>query len=360
MKHPRQPSQALRSPGNPEAPAPATVAEPPGLASGSGSTPRTVIRGESSAGPAVSEPHPTAPAWAAVTDWLNCTFPLPETRESINAFFRDFLAIVGEGFAPLKETGRGLHGWQRSFSIGATTAALAIGGQNGKALLSLPGGACTRAGEEAWPALVDLLFGRYGATITRWDGAIDDFHGIHSVDWAVEQYLADQFNTGGNRPSCKQFGNWIAPDGTGRTFQVGRRRNGKLIRVYEKGMQLGDPLSPWVRWELELHNKDRVVPWDVVLNPGGYVAGAYRCTSWVTVSEKACRIRTAKATARISYDALVHHARQAYGPLINVMQAVEGSAERVLDRLWRDGKPSRLDVPMPPEFGQVRRPSSTE
>jgi len=90
-----------------------------------------------------------------VTDWLNCTFPLPETRESINAFFRDFLAIVGEGFAPLKETGRGLHGWQRSFSIGATTAALSIGGQNGKALLSLPGGACTRAGEEAWPALVD-------------------------------------------------------------------------------------------------------------------------------------------------------------------------------------------------------------
>jgi DNA relaxase NicK len=48
---------------------------------------------------------------------------------------------------------------------------------------------------------------------------------------------------------------------------VGKRKNGKLLRVYEKGKQLGDESSPWVRWELELHNRDRVIPWEVLLEP---------------------------------------------------------------------------------------------
>jgi phage replication initiation protein len=285
-----------------------------------------------------------------VTDWLNCTFSLPDSRESIAAFFQAFTAVVGDRFAPLKEKGKGLHGWERSFTLGSTGALFAIGGQNGKAFLSLPGGACTRVPVEGWLGLVDLLFGGYAATITRWDGAVDDFHGNHSVDWAVEQYHANQFNRGGRRPTHNLHGDWLTSEGAGRTLEVGHRKNGKLIRIYEKGKQLGDRRSSWVRWELELHNKDRVIPWDVVLNPGGYVAGAYPCTAWVT--EKACRIRTAKASAVINYDALVYHASQQYGALINVMLAVEGSPENVIDRLWRNGKPARLQIPVPPEFHQ--------
>ena len=112
-------------------------------------------------------------------------------------------------------------------------------------------------------------------------------------------------------PSSKQHGSWIAPDGTGRTFEVGKRKNGKMIRIYEKGNQLGDPNSPWVRWEIELHNKQRELPWDVLINPGPYIAGAYPCTRWV--SDEASRIRTIQKTAKIGYDALMHYARQAYG-----------------------------------------------
>ncbi len=51
------------------------------------------------------------------------------------------------------------------------------------------------------------------------------------------------------------------------------------MRIYEKGKQLGDPESPWVRWELELHNTDREIPFDVLLQPGRYVAGAYPATA---------------------------------------------------------------------------------
>jgi len=121
-----------------------------------------------------------------------------------------------------------------------------------------------------------------------------------------------------------------------------------MIRIYEKGKQLGNPNSPWVRWELELHNRDRVIPWDVIANPGHYVAGAYDATSWI--DDTTCRIKTAKKTTRIAYDASVESARNSYGPLINVMFAHEGSAEKVIEKLIRDGAPKRLDIPVPPEL----------
>jgi phage replication initiation protein len=182
----------------------------------------------------------------------------------------------------MTECGRGLHGWKQSFNLGETGAKLAIGGQNNTIFLNLPGEICTLIFLDAWPVLSTLLENHYSASTTRWDDAVDDYEGQHSVDWAVEQYLANQFNAGGNRPSCEQKGTWIEPDGRGRTFYVGRRKNGKLIRIYEKGIQLSGPTSPWVRWEVELHNKQRVIPWDVLINPGPYVAGAYPCTQWVS------------------------------------------------------------------------------
>ncbi len=33
----------------------------------------------------------------------------------------------------------------------------------------------------------------------------------------------------------------------------------KMLRVYEKGIQLGDLGSPWVRYEVQLGSRDRVV-----------------------------------------------------------------------------------------------------
>ena len=80
----------------------------------------------------------------------------------------------------------------------------------------------------------------------------------------------------------KQIGNWVNPDGSGRTIQIGKRASGKLIRIYEKGMQLGEPFHPWVRWELELHSNSHDIPWDVLIEPGRYVVGAYpNALAWV-------------------------------------------------------------------------------
>ena len=307
------------------------------------SDPRLVTRGESLYTPLLS-----TPADSAITDWLNCTFLMPNTPEAMKPFFSMIRDILGDKFARIIDRKRGHIGWKQSFDIGESSAIFAIGGQRGTGFLQLPGQACTLISKTNWLELVWFLDQVMNAKITRWDGAVDDYQGTHSVDWAVEQYQAGQFSTGGNKASCTQFGNWLEPDGRGRTFVVGRRKNGKMIRIYEKGKQLGNPNSPWVRWELELHSRDRLIPWDVIANPGPYVAGAYATTHWIC--KEASRIKTFQQTTKISYDALVQHAKNAYGPLINIMNAIEGSPEQVISKLIGKGKPKRLKTPVPPEL----------
>ncbi len=277
---------------------------------------------------------------AALTDYLNTTFPFNPTQESIIQLVEYFRLFLGVPFGSLQERKGGLHGYKTSFDIGKTGGMFAYGGQRGTALVSLPGSACALIGD--WEACYHLFCEILEARITRWDGAVDMFDGSPSVDDAVEWYKAGQFNAGGNKPSCNQQGNWIEADGSGRTFYVGKRKNGKLLRIYEKGKQLGDSSSPWVRWELELHNRDRIIPWDVILEPGKYLAASYACMGWVNEIQE--RIRTTRNTATLSYKHLTHYARQAYGPLLTVMLEVEGSAEAVIEQLKRPGVPSRLQL----------------
>ena len=283
-------------------------------------------------------PKPDGNPYAAITDYLNVTFPFSVSPEAVQGFFDRFSAVAGGIFGGMTDLGRGKYGYTQSFAFDRGKVLFAYGGQRGTALLSLPGEGCAFITD--WPKVVQFLRDELHARITRWDGAVDDFPGVHSVDEAVSLYLQRGFTSGGRTPKCAQAGNWIEPDGSGRTFYVGKRKNGKLLRVYEKGKQLGEPFSPWVRWELELHNIDRIIPWDVLIEPGKYVAGSYPCMRWV--QEEASRIRTVKAQDAISYKRLTELGAVAYGQLVNVMMAREGSAERVIQILRREGVPRRL------------------
>lgn len=302
----------------------------------------TGIRGES------FTPHPTSSPYSAITDYVDFTFPLEDSQYEINYFYRLLVELVGIEFTPLASRGKGLHGWKRSYDLGTSSGIFAIGGQQNRALLSLPGSACTKIRRESWPEIIHLIRDEYAGRITRWDGAADDYEGIHSIEWALGQYEQSGFKSRGNRPKANAHGDWINNEGRGRTLYIGSRKNGKLVRIYEKGNQLGDPNSPWVRWELEVRHKDRNIPWDVLLEPGPYVAGAYPCMEWI--NDEASRIKTFKQTAAIGYDFMTHCARQAYGRHLNVMLAVEKSADKVLEKLLRPGKPARLDMPSPPEY----------
>ncbi|MRD73630.1 hypothetical protein GH865_10250 [Rhodocyclus tenuis] len=333
-------------------------------------TPRLVIRGESSWHEAFSEngekftfsavngraklialPQPLASgvATAALVDYLNCSFPF-EGDAALAIFFGELFDVLGRAFSPATPRGKGLHGYTRSFDLGESSAQFAYGGNRDTGFLTFPGGACHQIPD--WEKLIAFLRDGLRARITRWDGAVDDYDGLHSVDAAVAMYHEGLFGSGGRKPLINQSGNWIDPDGHGRTFYVGNRKNGKLLRVYEKGMQLGIRWHPWVRWEVELHNTDREIPWEAVLEPGKFVAGAYpKALSWV--SEEQTRIRTLQRTSRIGYDALTHWASIGYGKLIDLMLQVEGSAEKVVEKLRREGLPARLDLPSLPGTGKV-------
>lgn len=287
-------------------------------------------------------PSNSTPSYAAITDYLNCTFPFKTDTENLTKFFKALSVAAGEHFFNINRRGGGMNGYVRSYELGEDGAMFCCEGQRNTALLMLPGKVCHTIPD--WEKLIVLLRDQYGARITRWDGAVDDFEGVHSIDWAVEQLKAGLFTNGGNKPSCSQNGNWIEPDGKGRTLYLGKRKNGKMLRVYEKGMQCGCKDDPWVRWELELHNVDRVVPWDVLLNPGQYVAGAYpKALYWI--QEEMSRIRTVQKETKLSYDHLVACASVAYGRLFNVMLEVEDSPECVMEKLRKDGIPKRLRIP---------------
>lgn len=98
------------------------------------------------------------------------------------------------------------------------------------------------------------------------------------------------------------------------------RASGKFGRFYEKGKQLGDPNSPWVRVEVEWRSQDRYIPYDILVRPGHYLAGAYPCLAFL--NEEQSTIKTVPKAAQIAFDAAVENGKRACGKPINLMMEV--------------------------------------
>lgn len=178
------------------------------------------------------------------------------------------------------------------------------------------------------------------AKITRVDLAHDDLKAeIVSIAIARAWYDAGKFTTSGRPPDAHLIDDMGS--GKGKTLYIGARANGKMLRVYEKGRQLGDPLSPWVRVELELRNKSRVIPWDVLTTPTTYLAGDYPCLAYLsTVQDK---IRTLTKIVQITLGSILRYLSTVGGKSINVlMQANGGDAFALVNAIKRDGIPRRL------------------
>lgn len=191
-----------------------------------------------------------------------------------------------------------------------------------------------------WGKLADALSAFADVRITRLDIAYDDHKGHRSVDDARGLYLDGAFTSSGRPPKATfidDMGN-----GHGRTMYVGNRSHGKLLRVYEKGKQLGDKLSSWVRWEIEFKNKHRVIPLDALRNPADFLAGAYPALHWI--SEVRQVVRTVREKADVTVNHLVQCARTAYGKLFSFLQHKGGySSEEIFNSLGiSGGVPKRL------------------
>lgn len=288
----------------------------------------------------------------AIIDWLSFTWEgWSDCRvdQMVRTWLREWLQEPLAG-----EEGNGLYGFEHSVTFYSfdkdleevPIAILAWGGvrQHGRCYLSINGTGCSLVKD--WPC-VQRILESIKARLTRVDVAVDDLFGeLIRLDDMPSWYEEGRFNAGGRRPTYKVEGDWFTNIGAGRTFYVGRRQNGKYCRVYEKGKQLGNRESTWTRFEVELHNVDRVIPHDILTRPSEYFSGCYPvCEALVAVGAE--RIETLRKEHEISLERLRSYCRIAYGKLIYVLrfQAAQQDDEselKLIDELCVQGLPRRL------------------
>jgi len=304
----------------------------------------------------------------AVIDWLNFTFDNSKVNSDLSIGVRVRNWLQHWTGAPVAgRQGKGMHGFETSIKFYIINlneeipiAICAWGGTNqrGRVYVSLNGTGCARLTSEKWKQAQQLLT-ILEARITRVDVAVDALNGEFTVDEAAAWYAQGGFNCGGRNPVYRVEGDWLEAQGTGRSFYVGKRINGKYTRIYEKGKQLGDKMSDWTRFEVELHNVDRDIPHDVCTEPTKYFAGCFPCCLPL-VEFGAERIATNKAEFDISLARLVQCAKDSYGKLINVLRfnCPDDGFQRLIDELSVEGVPRRLEktvssiINSPPEPGR--------
>ena len=221
---------------------------------------------------------------------------------------------------------------------------LSLPGDNmrGRCFINLTGAACELMQPANWASLYSVCED-FGIKITRCDVAYDDYDGLHPVSEAKDLYESGAFILGGRNPSAR----YIDSYGGGNTFYVGRRENGKMLRVYEKGKQLGDIDSVWTRWELQLGCKDRVIPFDILLTPLSFLRGAYpTAMSWlVDVVERV--VKTVKGKSAIVFEQAMMFAKRQVGRVVRYCRDILGrDAESIVgDLIANPGRyPVRLFV----------------
>lgn len=284
----------------------------------------------------------------AKVDWLTVTW-LPEPDEHIPAMAHDLL----KGWLETGVQGvdcPGMFGYKSGVRYFIKlddgkehhVARVDFGGtqHNGRARLDLSGSACARVTQ--WINVQTWVGAQFDAKITRVDLAVDCLQGEYTVEDAADWYKAGLFNAGGRMPRHSTIGDWLSENTHhGRTLEVGKRGNGKMLRAYEKGRQLGDPNSTWTRFEVEIRNIDRDIPLDVLTRCDEYFVGAYKCLQTI-LDAAAERIATHQKEGEISLEKLTHHAREAYGTTVHVLRATL-TADEVLAAISRPGVPKRLE-----------------
>lgn len=264
----------------------------------------------------------------------------------------DFVGVVFHGVEPAsiireacafmgasgEDRGRGLHGYASSVDIGGY-ALVAFGGdqQRGTVFLQINGAGCHRLAR--WASFREWV-SSLGGSLSRVDIAADDHEGESlSILKALSAWRGGEFAMGGRPPKARLLDD--LGSGAGSTFYVGSRDSGKLLRVYEKGKQLGDAVSRWVRAEVELLARDRVLDLDILTRPLDFFAGAYPWFSQFSLIVE--KIKTFKRSAEISIQAVTSWARAAVGKSLNVLiHAHHGDIGGLFEDLRRDGVPGRF------------------
>lgn len=313
----------------------------------------TLQMGRNKEGTVMFHPIPNEDVKSSVghVDWLGFTLALPE--EKVHEWlFEEISSVFGLHVTEVKRAG--WNGYTQRAQLG-DFGLIAWGGkaQRGTVHVEINGTGCGRVPD--WSAVHDWGKENF-AWITRVDLAHDDLEGVQcNIDQVLAWHEQSGFNCGGRNAKVKLAGDWH--DLTdGRTIYIGTRGN-KLLRCYEKGKQLGDPESRWFRVELELRNKNRLLPWDMLTRPGQYLAGAYPCLFFLSLEQ--IKLKTAQKGTALSIERMTANASRLSGKAINVLMRVhKGDARKVVQLLRRQGIPKRL-IPYQDELRRIPCPRTS-
>ncbi len=255
------------------------------------------------------------------------------------------------GFGVSHQRPKGMHFYKQSWVLGQEDVCygnLHYGGQRNSMCVQITGAGALAAHEGWEKRLYDFLTTEaQNPRLTRVDLAFDDFAGDYTVDIADSDYEVGLFNCGGRHPHVEHRGDWKRPDGSGRTIYLGKRVNGKFCRIYEKGKEQGCKTSDWVRVEVEFKNVDRVLPFDILLSAGSYLAGAYPAFARFEGLKTPQRIDCLMKEQEHAIDHYIHYGAIQVGRLINYMKDIAGwSFEQIVKQLERPnaGYPQRLKL----------------
>lgn len=295
-----------------------------------------------------------------VIDWLNVVLSIydfiPPNRLDLTGLALEnhiikhistkLLHIIGFGVDFENESGR--HFYRRSFTLEHRAGIVCIGGQRDTILLSLNGFGLNYANLNFEFALFDWLKSLKTATITRIDLAFDSLDKTFlTVDLFDKIHTQGGFNKGGRNPQIEYRGNWKEPNGKGRTLYIGSRQSSKFCRIYEKGKQLGDSDSIWLRIEVEFKNRDIFIPLSVLCHPTDYMVAAYPCFYIIQEDTPIDKYEVRYNNELITFVQAINLVKKQYGRYINFFRGCFNDDGLLLDTLTdipNKSPPEKLDI----------------
>ncbi len=273
------------------------------------------------------------------------------TYDDIARFMSQILHSIF-GFGLTKKYDKGRDFFSDAWEIGDNYGHFAVGGakQRDTMLVALNGQGCLAAVDGWELRLFEFLHSKcVRPKLTRVDLAHDDFDGsqitVREYDKLWEFGGFDRF---GNRPEPGNYGSWKNddPNNKGLTFYAGTKHGSQLFRGYEKGKQLGSPSSPWVRSEVQFSNHDRILPFDILINPSGYFVAAYPVLKKFSPETTPTKTAKLQKLAEAGVEHYNRHTKRSYGKFIRVGRQLFGDSE-FLDMIQSDDDefPKRLKLP---------------
>jgi phage replication initiation protein len=252
------------------------------------------------------------------------------------------------GFGVDYERNAGANFYERSFWLQHKAGMVCIGGQKNTVLITIYGTGCT-FGKVGWESHLHAwleLFAR-NPRITRVDLAYDDFDGKLDIDFFDKQDSIGGFAGRGRKPDIQKYGNWKRPNGKGRSIYIGSAQSSKLTRIYEKGKQLGDKDSLWLRVEVQYRSNQFHINNDVLLYPTKRFLASYPCFHVFDSVQQPRQFEVVEREKKITFDHAIAITKKQFGRYLNFFREVYNDDKLLLDILTDiDNKtvPERIDA----------------